>query len=248
MNKNNIKDKILMVTGASRGMGRYFCKFFADKGAKIAAIARNEKDLKVLKDEISNNGSRIDYFPLSVTDYDKIQEAVEKIVKKWGTIDILINNAGVIKASANFDEYSKEDMNTEIDTNLKGTLYVTRLVSPIMIKNRKGYIFNISSVGGTRGPYMPGAEVYIATKFGINGFSDAYSKYLLKHNVHLITLCPGGTDTTIWDRNNYRHGTDKEILIKPIEIAQIIEHVLSVRSAVFFKSIVFFPTCEADEW
>jgi short-subunit dehydrogenase len=139
-------------------------------------------------------------------------------------------------------------MDSEIDTNIKGTFYMTRLVSPVMIKNRNGYIFNISSVGGTRGPYMPGAEVYIATKFAINGFTDSYSKYLLKHNVNMVLLCPGGTDTNIWERNVYRHGSDKEILIKPSEIAELIEHILNTRKAVFFKNIVFFPRCEADEW
>jgi len=243
-----IKNKIIMITGASRGMGRYFCIYFAKKGAKIAAIARSEQDLKSLKDEIGVNNSLVNIYPLSISDYYSVENAVNDIIKNWGTIDILINNAGVIKASSNFDCYPKEDMDLEIDTNLKGTLYVTRLVSPVMIKNKNGYIFNISSVVGTRGHYMPGAEVYISTKFAINGFTDSYSKYLLKYNVHLVLLCPGGTDTSIWERNTYRHGSDKEILIKPSEIAELMEHILNTRKAVFYKNIVFLPVCEVDEW
>jgi short-subunit dehydrogenase len=117
-----------------------------------------------------------------------------------------------------------------------------------MIDQRRGYIINISSVGGTRGAKMPGAEVYIGTKFAVNGFNDALAKYLIDYNVHVVTLCPGGIDTTIWDRNEYRHGKDKQLLIKPEEMADMVDFILKQRPQILFSRAVFYPAPEAQEW
>jgi NADP-dependent 3-hydroxy acid dehydrogenase YdfG len=190
----------------------------------------------------------LEYFPISVTDFSQVENAVGELIKNWGKVDVLINNAGVIKAAAPFDTYSLDDMNAEIDTNLKGSLHLTRAVSPHMIKAKNGYIINISSVGGTRGAKMPGAEVYIATKFAVNGFYDALAKYLIDFNVHVATLCPGGIDTTIWERNEYRHGTDKNILIRPSEMAEMIDFILGMRKEILFSRATFYPVPEAPEW
>jgi NADP-dependent 3-hydroxy acid dehydrogenase YdfG len=240
------KGSVFIVTGASRGLGRHLCLHYAKRGAKVAALARSEKDLASLK-EAAPAGS-IETYSLSVDDFDAMSKAVEGIVSKWGGIDVLINNAGVIKAETPLDLYDPKHIDLEIDTNLKGNIYACRLVSPHMMKRRSGHIINISSVGGTRGAKMPGAEVYIATKFAVNGFGDALAKYLIDFNVHVTTLCPGGIDTTIWEKAQYRHGADKELLIKPSEMADLIDFILKQRSQILFSRAILYPAPEAQEW
>lgn len=244
----NMKSKTVIVTGASRGLGRYLCLHYANLGANVAAFARNEEDLKALAEEAAEKNGILRYYGLSVNDFDAVSYAVQDIIGNWGKIDVLINNAGVIKAATPFDTYSIEDMEAEIETNLKGSLFVTRAVSPHMIKEKEGYIINISSVGGTRGAKLPGSEVYIATKFGVNGFYDALSKYLIDYNVHVATLCPGGIDTTIWERNEYRHGSEKSLLIQKSEMADMIDFILSQRNEILFSRATFYPAPEAPEW
>ena len=247
MENNNLKNKIIFITGASRGLGRHLCKHFGNLGLRVAALARNIEELKSLKKEFDDMDGLLSYFPLDVTDFDGIAKAVENIINTWGSIDILINCAGVGRGKP-FDQCSKEDIDVQIDTNLKGLMYVTRLVCPIMIKNRYGYVFNISSVGGTRGLPIPGAEVYSSTKFGVNGFGEALFKYLNKFDVHMTTLCPGGMNTSWWGKGDYKHGDDKDILIQPEEVANLIELILKGRPSTIFKNVIFIPRCEADEW
>jgi NADP-dependent 3-hydroxy acid dehydrogenase YdfG len=243
-----LEKKVFVITGASRGLGKYLCKHFVERGAKVAALARSAEKLEELKEVTKECNGELDYYRADVGNYHEIEIAVNEIKKKWTDIDVLINNAGVINSRVPFDQYPLEDLDAEIDTNLKGTIYCTRLISPIMMQKKQGYIINISSVAGTRGAKLPGSEVYVATKFGVNGFADSLSKYLIAHNIHVVTLCPGAIDTTIWERKRYRHGEDKSALIQPSEIANLIDLILRGRPNVLFKNIILFPTVEAQDW
>jgi len=224
-------------------LGRYLCKSFAAAGANVAAVARSEADLSTLREEIDPTGQTVETIPASVTDYDAMSGAVDQILKRWQSIDVLVNNAGT-SSRTSFENLTKEDIDTVIDVNLKGLIYTTRLVVPHMLRQRSGTIFNISSTASTRG--LKGNGLYFATKFGVNGFGESLSKYLMENNIHIVTLCPGGIDTTWWDRSEYKY--DKKLLIKPADIAKLIETVLTLPKNVLFQKAVFFPTCEVETW
>jgi len=244
--KNDLKNKIAVITGAGGGLGKCLCTYLADLGIKIVAIDIDSKSLKILEEDIKKKGEDILTFNLDITNYEKIKEAIDRIVKKWGTIDILINNAAA-RILKSFDKLNRDDIDLMVDVTLKGTIYLTHLIAPVMIKAKRGYIFNMSSTAGLRA-INKNASIYAASKFGINGFSEAISKYLIDHNIHVINLCPGGINTSMWKKYDYIFGNEKKkYLIEPSEVAELIEFILKKeRKSTIFKNLTFFPICEIE--
>ncbi len=136
-----------------------------------------------------------------------------------------------------------------IDVSLKGTIYLTQIVSKIMIKEKKGHILNISSMAGLKG-VNKNASIYTAAKYGITGFSETISKYLIEHGIYVINLCPGGINTSMWKDCDYVFGNEnRKHLMNPIEVAEVIEFILTRnRETTMFKNMVFFPFCEIDKY
>jgi len=243
---NDLKDRVAVITGAGGGLGKCLCTHFADLGIKIAAIDIDSKNLKALEKDINKKGGDILIFSLDITDYDGIKTAIDQVVKKWSTIDVLINNAAA-RILKSFDKLDKDDIDLMVDVTLKGTIYLTHLIAPVMIKAKSGYIFNMSSTAGLRA-INKDASIYSASKFGINGFSEAISKYLIDYNIHVINLCPGGINTSMWEKCNYIFGNEKKkYLIEPTEVAELIEFILKKeRKSTIFKNLTFFPVCEIE--
>jgi len=244
---DQLKGQTVIVTGASRGLGRAVCTHLGSLGMKVAAIARNEAELKNLREELEAQGTECMTFALNVTDYDGIGRAVAEVHRAWGSVDVLVNNAGA-GVDTSFEEITKEDIDMTIDVNLKGVIYASKHVAPYMMKQQQGHIINISSIAGTRGLNTKNNNngIYTATKFGVNGFGDAISKYLMKDNIHVVTLCPGGIDTSWWDRWTWLH--EKDALIKPHDIASLIAFILQAPNNILYKKVLFHPTVEVDSW
>ena len=240
-----LKDKVALITGASRGLGRCLCEYLSDLGIKVVAIARSIDNLKNLEEKIKEKGGIISTYQLDVTDFEGIGKVVNEVIEKWGTIDILINNAGTSTRSP-LESLKKEEIDLVIDTNLKGTIYFTRHVVPVMIKAKKGHIINISSTAGIRG--SKGNGTYNSSKFGVVGFSDSISKYLMEHGIHVVTLCPGGINTTWWDRVDYSVYGDRDKLIPPLQVAKLVEFILNGDSNTLFKQVIFLPVNEIERF
>jgi len=238
--QTKLKDKVMLITGASRGLGRDMCVYFSKLGLKIAVTARSTKKLEELKDEVEQNGGDVLTFGLDITDYEGIGEAIDSILARWGRIDILVNNAGT-GYHKSLEEITKEEIDTVLDTNLKGLIYATKIVAAKMKSTGGGHIINISSIGGIVAGGREG--VYSASKFGVNAFSEAMSRHLIKDNIKVTSICPGGIDTTWWDRNTYPPG--KENLIETEEINSNVESIISSSKNTLYKQIVLIPTCEA---
>jgi NADP-dependent 3-hydroxy acid dehydrogenase YdfG len=245
--EEDLQGQVVMVTGASRGLGNAICQRLADKGMRIAAVARTESELAELKAQIEKDGGTCSYYPVSVADFDAMQDVVNRIVDEWGTIDVLFNNAGIHRYEP-IEQMTKEMIDSVLDTNLKGTIYTTRLVAPVMMKAERGQIINITSTSAKRGLAHTG--VYAATKFGQAGFADAMSKYLIRKNIRVVTLCPGGMDTTFWRDILGKDGKplDRSANMKTDDMCDLIELILRSPSGTLYKEVVLFPTREAGQW
>lgn len=182
------QDRVAIVTGGSRGIGRAIVQALAREGAKVAfTYAQN----KAMADEIAN-GDTIIGFQTNATDFAQAKELVKQVKERWGAVDILVNNAGITrdKLAAMMSEKDWDDV---IDTNLKGAFNVTKPTVGVMIRQRRGVILNLTSISGIVG--MPGQVNYSASKAGVIGFTKALAKELAKAQIRVNALAPGFVET-----------------------------------------------------
>lgn len=242
---DDLEGRVAVITGASRGLGKHLSEFLSEKGVKVVAVARGKKDLDLLKSSIESKGNIIRTFQMDVSDYDAIAKMTKSVVDEFKRIDILINNAG-IKSEAALEEMTKAEIDLELDTILKGSIYFTRHIAPVMMKANKGCIINVTSTSSLRGLNSNG--IYFAAKHGQRGFADSMSKYLAKNNIHVVTLCPGGMDTPFWDGIEHHLHESKEQLMKVEEISELVELILLGAKNTLFKQVTFFPISETEIW
>jgi NADP-dependent 3-hydroxy acid dehydrogenase YdfG len=192
-----IKDKVVIITGASSGIGYATALALAKAGAKIAAGARRIDRLEILQKEIQDGNSDILIEKLDVTKKENCNSFIDKVVKKWNHIDILINNAGIMPLSF-FKNLKINEWEQMIDVNLKGVLYCTAAAIPNMINNKSGHIINISSVAGRI--VFPAGSVYCATKYAITAFSEGLRQELSqRYNIKVTCIEPGVVATELPD-------------------------------------------------
>lgn len=228
----------IVVTGASRGLGRALVLRLAEMGHRVFAVARTQEQLDQLVAEATGEVVPI---ALDVRDAGAIEAAYAEIIEQHGPVATLINNAAVVE-NIPFAEQSLEMIDNILDINLKGTLYCTRLLLPHMIEQKSGRIINISSVAGTRG--ISGQASYCASKHGMIGFGDALSQELIPHGILLTTICPGAIDTPLWDPETNPYPGDLKQVIQPAELVELIEFLLRQPTRTLYKRIVMFPTIE----
>jgi 3-oxoacyl-[acyl-carrier protein] reductase len=182
------QNRVAIVTGGSRGIGRAIVQALAQEGAKVAfTYAQN----KAMADEVAN-GETIVGFQTDATNFEQAKEFVRQVKEKWGAVDILVNNAGITrdKLAAMMSEKDWDDV---LDTNLKGVFNVTKPVIGLMIRQRRGAILNITSISGIVG--MPGQLNYSSSKAGVIGFTKALAKELAKAQIRVNALAPGFVET-----------------------------------------------------
>ena len=188
-----MKAKVVLITGSAQGIGRAIALRFAKAGAKIALndIEAQKENLEKVKKEIEELGSEAKYYFADVSKYEEVERMVKEIEKDFGKLDVLVNNAGIIKdrtlAKMTFDEWK-----AVIDVNLTGTFNCTKAALPLIVANQ-GCIINISSIVGERGNF--GQTNYAASKGGIIGFTKSLSKELGRFGVRVNAVSPGFIET-----------------------------------------------------
>jgi NADP-dependent 3-hydroxy acid dehydrogenase YdfG len=192
---SNIQDKVVIITGASSGIGEAAAKELASKGAKLVLAARREDRLKKLHDDIQNNGGQAIYKVTDVTSHEQMEELAELALKEFGKIDVLINNAGVMPHSFLYKK-KIDDWNRMIDVNLKGVLYGIAAVLPSMRERKEGHIINLSSVAGH--VVGAGSTVYAATKFAVRAISEGLRREeSAGSNIRTTIISPGAVSTEL---------------------------------------------------
>lgn len=181
--------KVWFITGCSTGFGRHLAQEALQKGEKVAVTARNTNDVKDLTEKYPDTAHAI---TLDVTKPGQVSAAVKEAVEKFGTIDVLVNNAGIGYFGA-IEESEEEEVRRMFEINFFGLAAVTKEVLPVMRKQGSGHIINISSVGGSVA--FPGVGMYNATKFAVTGYSEALAKELAPLGIKVTVIAPSGFRT-----------------------------------------------------
>jgi 3-oxoacyl-[acyl-carrier protein] reductase len=187
-----LTNKVALVTGASRGLGKAIALALAAEGATIAAVARSEEALKDTVEAIRAAGGIAEPFAVDVADSASVDAAVEKITARFEHVDVLVNNAGVTRDGL-LARMTGEAWDAVINTNLKGAFHLTRPVGRLMVKQRSGRIINISSVIGLMG--NAGQANYAASKAGLIGFSKSVAREFASRGITCNVVCPGFIET-----------------------------------------------------
>ena len=188
IDKFNIKDKVALVTGAARNLGKDIALSLAEAGADVAVTARSVPELEKTAEEIRRMGRKALAIPMDVTDFSQVESGVQKAISEFGRIDILVNNAATRSHKPVLD-VSEAEWRSVIDTNLTGVFFCCKAVVPFMIREGGGRIINISSRAGNRG--KAGTAAYCASKGGLNLFTMATALEWAPYNILVNAIAPG---------------------------------------------------------
>ena len=182
-----------MITGATAGFGRATALKFAENGFDLIITGRRRERLAELEKELKSHKVKVLSLNFDVRKKSEVDAAITGLPDEWKNIDILVNNAGLASGLSHIENGDFDDWEKMIDTNIKGLLYVTRAVAPLMITRDCGHIFNISSIAGT--DIYENGNVYCATKSAVNTLSRAMRIDMLKHNIKVTNIAPGMAET-----------------------------------------------------
>jgi short-subunit dehydrogenase len=229
-----LKDKIVIITGASEGLGKELAIKISENGAQVILLARTEKNLIKVNKEIQKIGGKSEYKVCDVTDFDQAKKTIDYVKKKYGSIDILINNAGIWFEGPTV-KHSPEMVKDLFMTNSLAPIYMTQLVLPIMENNANGgIIFNVVSDSGLH----PSGEwgVYVATKFAAKGFTDSLREEMKGKKIKVLGLYQGGMNTNFFLKAGFSK-PNQPWMMDPKEVAEIIIFMLSRSDNIDMKEL-----------
>ena len=246
--------KVVLITGATSGIGRATARAFAKEGNRVIVTGRRAERLEALKAELEEEfGAKVCVVSFDVRDEQACNNLISSLPEEFAEIDILVNNAGLASGLEHINEGASDDWNAMIDTNVKGLLYITRVVSNQMIARGKGgHIVNLGSTAGTQ--VYENGNVYCATKHAVHAISHGMRIDLLRHRIRVTEIRPGMVETEF---SVVRFHGDKQRAdgvykgLKPLvgeDIAAAIVWATSQPEHVNIGEIVLTPTAQADSY
>jgi len=219
----DLKNRVALVTGASRGIGRGISLMLADSGVHVILTARSMDKLQKVKEEITSRGGNATVIPADIAKEQDIKTLFKIIKDKFGRLDIVINNAG-IGIWGKLVDFSIEDFDKIMNINVRGTYLCCQQAMKMMIPQKNGYIINISSVVGFKG--YPNQSAYTASKHAIMGLTKSLAVEAQEHNIRISAILPGGVETDLSVKA--RPDLDRSLLILPEDIAKTVLYLLSL--------------------
>lgn len=233
-----IKGKTAIITGAGKGIGRATALALAKEGVSLGLIARTEEDLQKVAEEARLENVQVSIAIADVSVNDQVVEAIDQIMSELGSVDILINNAGIAKFGG-FLDLDIEEWERIIQVNLLGMYYVTRALLPKMMDQQAGDIINVSSTAGEKGG--PVTSAYSASKFGVLGLTESLAMEARKYNIRVSALTPSTVVTDLAINEGLLTGEEENVL-QPEDMAELMVAQLKLNKRVFLKSAGLWTT------
>jgi meso-butanediol dehydrogenase / (S,S)-butanediol dehydrogenase / diacetyl reductase len=240
------ENTVVFITGAAKGIGRAITQGFANEGALLALADLDDKELEKVSKELEKTVKKVITYKLDVTKEAMVKEVIERAIKDFGGIDILINNAGVSTMNY-FWDITEAEWDLNMDVNAKGVWLTSKCVAPHMIAKKKGKIVNTASMAGKMG--APLEAHYAASKFGVIGFTQAAAKELAPYGINVNSVCPGFVKTSMQEREaiweaKLRGINDPEDVIKEYIKQTPLERICYPEDVA--KVVLFLASSDAD--
>lgn len=240
-----IKDKVVLITGGSTGIGAEVARTLAARGARVAIAARRQDKLDAVRAEIAALGGDIRAYVMDVTDKHQVKAIVDAVVQDFGRLDVIINNAGIMPIRA-MSEVNTDEWDAMIDVNIKGTLYGIAAALPLFLAQQSGHIINLSSVAGIK-VFAPGGTVYSGTKFAVSAISEGL-RMEVGSAVRVTSIEPGAVESdlklgTTGTARDTVHGFYEQA-IPASSVARAIAFAIEQPDDVDINAIVIRPTVQ----
>lgn len=243
-------NNIVLITGASSGIGKETARIFAAHNFNLILCGRRKERLEELKSELLDKKDiQVKLLAFDIRDQSLCSRSFQSLENEWQNIDILVNNAGLASGFDPIHEGDLEDWETMIDTNIKGLLYMTRLISPQMVSRQTGHIINICSTAGKEA--YPNGNVYCATKFAVDALTKTMRLDLHKYNIRVSQVAPGHVEETEFALVRFHGDTEKSKIyedFKPLrsrDVAEVIYFISSRPSHVNIQDVLMMGTQQA---
>lgn len=230
MPDKRLTGKTALVTGASQGIGKAIALAFAREGANVIVTARSADKLSKLEKDIETLGAKAFAAPADIGVESDVRRVADEAIKKFGSVDILVNNAAIIHPRINVVDFDPDLFRDVLNVNITGAFLITKFLLPKMIENSYGKVINISSIGGRKG--ARGRSAYRITKTAMISFTESLASEVKEHGIDVNAICPGGVDT-----EGYREAfgsagrSENSKLMDPDEIAQVAVFLASEASS-----------------
>ena len=244
---DNIRGKVVVITGASSGNGEATARHLAERGATVVLGARRKERLEKLEQELTAAGHSARAVVTDVSDRDQVKNLVDTAVQEFGKVDVLLNNAGLMPL-APLEALKVDEWDQMIDVNLKGTLYGIAAALPHMKERKSGHIINVSSVYGHK--LGPAATVYCATKFAVGALSEGLRQEVKPYNIRTTVISPGAVATELLEHiseKDIREQTKdfvSQIAIPADSFARMVAFAVNEPEEVDVNEILFRPTAQ----
>jgi len=242
---------ITLITGATAGIGLACARRFAKEGHDLIITGRRKERLEEISSDLKQKyGVTILSLSFDIQIQKEVQDAIESLPPEWKNIEILVNNAGLAVGLNTVQEGIIDDWERMIDTNIKGLLYISRMVTPLMIEQGHGHVINIGSIAGKE--IYPNGNVYCATKHAVDALSKTMRIDLVKHGIRVSQIAPGAVETE-FSKVRFKGDTERAksvymgyVPLHPDDVAEVTYYVTTMPEHVNINDLVVMPTAQAS--